>query len=30
MAEHHNGDWQFLDATTDTPGECVLLCMRRR
>lgn len=22
-----DGDWQFLDATTDVPGECVLLCL---
>jgi Domain of unknown function (DUF4262) len=22
-----NGDWQFLDGTTDEPGECVLLCL---
>ena len=22
-----NGDWQFLDATTHEPGECVLLCL---
>jgi hypothetical protein len=22
-----DGDWQFLDATTDEPGECVLLCL---
>ncbi len=22
-----DGDWQFLDATTERPGECVLLCM---
>jgi hypothetical protein len=21
------GDWQFLDATTEEPGECVLLCL---
>ena len=27
VAHDHNGDWQFLDATADTPGECVLLCM---
>lgn len=22
-----DGDWQFLDATTDEPEECVILCM---
>lgn len=22
-----NGDWQFLDGTTDEPGECVMLCL---
>jgi hypothetical protein len=22
-----NGDWQFLDATTDEPDECMLLCL---
>lgn len=22
-----DGDWQFLDDTTDEPGECVLLCL---
>ncbi len=22
-----DGDWQFLDGTTDEPGECVMLCM---
>lgn len=22
-----DGDWQFLDATTETPSECVLLCL---
>ncbi|MGB9110243.1 MAG: DUF4262 domain-containing protein [Telluria sp.] len=22
-----DGDWQFLDGTTDEPGECVLLCL---
>lgn len=22
-----DGDWQFLDATTEDPGECVLLCL---
>lgn len=22
-----DGDWQFLDATTDEPGECVMLCL---
>lgn len=26
VSHDHNGDWQFLDATTDVPGECVLLC----
>jgi hypothetical protein len=27
VAHDHDGDWQFLDATTDEPGECVLLCL---
>lgn len=22
-----DGDWQFMDATTEQPGECVLLCL---
>jgi len=22
-----DGDWQFLDATSEQPGECVLLCL---
>lgn len=26
VSHDHDGDWQFLDATTDEPGECVLLC----
>ena len=26
VTHDHQGDWQFLDATTDEPGECVLLC----
>lgn len=26
VTHDHNGDWQFLDATTEEPGECVLLC----
>ena len=26
VAHDHDGEWQFLDATTDQPGECVLLC----
>ena len=27
VAHDANGDWQFLDATTDDPGECILLCL---
>lgn len=27
VSHDHNGDWQFLDATTDDPGEPVLLCL---
>lgn len=27
VSHDHHGDWQFLDATTDQPGECVLLCL---
>lgn len=27
VSHDHDGDWQFLDATTDEPGECVLLCL---
>lgn len=27
VAHDANGDWQFLDATTEDPGECVLLCL---
>lgn len=27
VAHDFNGDWQFLDATTDEPGECVMLCL---
>ena len=27
VAHDVNGDWQFLDDTTDEPGECVLLCL---
>ena len=27
VAHDYNGDWQFLDATTDEPGECVMLCL---
>lgn len=27
VAHDFNGDWQFLDGTTDEPGECVLLCL---
>jgi hypothetical protein len=27
VAHDSNGDWQFLDATTDEPGECVMLCL---
>ena len=26
VSHDHDGDWQFLDATTDEPGECLLLC----
>ncbi len=26
VVHDHDGDWQFLDATTDEPGEAVLLC----
>lgn len=27
VAHDFNGDWQFLDGTTDEPGECVMLCL---
>lgn len=27
VAHDTNGDWQFLDATTEDPGGCVLLCL---
>jgi hypothetical protein len=27
VAHDFNGDWQFLDDTTDEPGECVMLCL---
>ena len=27
VTHDHDGDWQCLDATTDDPGECVLLCL---
>lgn len=27
VAHDFNGDWQFLDGTTDKPGECVMLCL---
>jgi len=27
VSHDHDGDWQFLDATTDAPGERVLLCL---
>lgn len=27
VVHDHDGDWQFLDATTDDPGEPVLLCL---
>lgn len=27
VAHDHNGDWQFLDATTDDPGEPVMFCL---
>lgn len=27
VAHDADGDWQFLDATTDEPGECVLHCL---
>jgi hypothetical protein len=27
VAHDWDGDWQFLDATTDEPGECLLLCL---
>ncbi|MFC5480329.1 DUF4262 domain-containing protein [Massilia suwonensis] len=27
VAHDWDGDWQFLDATTEEPGECVLLCL---
>lgn len=27
VAHDVNGDWQFLDGTTDEPGECVMLCL---
>ncbi len=27
VVHDHDGDWQFLDDTTDVPGECVLLCL---
>lgn len=28
LAVHNaNGDWQFLDGTTERPGECVMLCL---
>ena len=27
VAHDSNGDWQFLDATTDDPGECIMLCL---
>ena len=27
VSHDHDGDWQFLDATTEEPGECVLLCL---
>ena len=27
MFHNLNGDWQFLDGTTDEPGECVMLCL---
>jgi hypothetical protein len=26
VSHDHDGDWQFLDATTEEPGECVLRC----
>ncbi len=26
VSHDHGGDWQFLDATEEDPGECVLLC----
>ena len=27
VTHDHDGDWQFLDATTDDPGEPVLVCL---
>lgn len=27
VTHEEDGDWQFLDATTEDPGECVLLCL---
>jgi len=27
VAHDWDGDWQFLDATTEEPGDCVLLCL---
>lgn len=27
VSHDNDGDWQFLDATTEEPGECVLLCL---
>lgn len=27
VSHDHDGDWQFLDATTDELCECVLLCL---
>lgn len=27
VVHNSDGDWQFLDGTTDEPGECVMLCL---
>jgi hypothetical protein len=27
VSHDHDGAWQFLDATTDEPGECVMRCL---
>ncbi len=27
VSHDKDGDWQFLDATTDEPEECMILCM---